>query len=283
MVNVFDYSDFRKYLSDYYEEKKKSNPLYSYQIIANKAGIKNKGFIYNIIKGKKALLKSNILKISQALGHSRSESEYFETLIAFNQATDNTSRKVFFEKMNTMKNSGKTTSAAQVLRKDQYEFYSNWYHVMVRLIIHLYEFNGDYKWLAKMIDPPITVAQARHSVQLLEKLGLIKKNDDGVYTISELNLTTGKDIMNIAFQNFHMTCNDLAKRAYTEFPLDARNMTGLTLGISMESYKKICEEIQHFQTKIIEITNADKEADRIYQLSFNFFPTSKSSKERKSQ
>jgi uncharacterized protein (TIGR02147 family) len=80
-----------------------------------------------------------------------------------------------------------------------------------------------------------------------------------------------------------MTCNDLAKRAYTEFPLDVRNMTGLTLGISMESYKKICEEIQLFQTKIIEITNADKQADRIYQLSFNFFPTSKSSKERKSK
>jgi uncharacterized protein (TIGR02147 family) len=283
MINVFDYSDFRKYLSDYYEDKKKSNPLYSYQIIANKAGIKNKGFIYNIIKGNKALLKSNILKISQALGHTRYEAEYFETLIAFNQANDSTGRKVLFEKMSSMKNPGKTTSAAQVLRKDQYEFYSNWYHIIVRLIIHLYEFKSDYKWLAKMVDPPITVAQAKHSVQLLEKLGLIKKSDDGVYKISELNLTTGKDVMNIAFQNFHMTCNDLAKRAYTEFPLDVRNMTGLTLGISMESYKKICEEIQLFQTKIIEITNADKQADRIYQLSFNFFPTSKSSKERKSK
>jgi uncharacterized protein (TIGR02147 family) len=281
MINVFDYSDFRKYLADYYEDKKKGNPRYSYQVIANKAGIKNKGFIYNIIRGKKALLKSNISRISHALGHTRYEAEYFAALIAFGQAKDIVGRSYLFEKMNTMKNPGKAKSVAQVLRKDQYEFYSNWYHVMVRLIIGMYEFKGDFKWLSKMIDPPITVPQARHSVQLLEKLGLIGKSIDGVYRISDLNITTGKDVTSIAFQNFHMACNALAKRAFAHFPLDARNMTGLSLGVSEDGYKRICEEIQNFQTKIIEITNADLKADRSYQLNFHFFPTSKSSPERK--
>jgi uncharacterized protein (TIGR02147 family) len=283
MINVFDYSDFRKYLADYYADKKKNNPRFSYQTIANKAGIKNKGFIYNIIKGKKALLNSNIYKVSQALGHTRYEAEYFETLIAFSQTRDAVGRKYLFEKMSAMKNKGKVKSAAQVLRKDQYDFYSQWYHIMVRLIIHMYEFKGDFKWLAKMMDPPITVPQAKHSVLLLEKLGLIRKGDDGIYRISDLNLTTGKDITNIAFQNFHMACNDLAKRAFTQFPIDARNMTGLSMGVSGDGYKRICEEIQNFQTKIIEIANADQKADQVYHLGFNFFPTSKSSPERKQE
>ncbi len=281
MINVFDYSDFRKYLADYYEDKKKDNPRYSYQVIANKAGIKNKGFIYNIIRGKKALLKSNIGKISHALGHTRYEAEYFETLIAFGQARDAAGGRYLFEKMSAMKNPGKAKSASQVLRKNQYEFYSKWHHVMVRLIIGMYEFTGDYAWLSKMLDPPITVPQAKHSVQLLEKLGLIGKDGKGVYRISDLNITTGKDVTNIAFQNFHMACTDLAKRALTRFPLDIRNMTGLSLGVSDDGYKKICEEIQKFQTKIIEISNADPQADRSYQLNFHFFPTSKSSPERK--
>ena len=67
MINIFDYSDFRKYLTDYYEDKKKDNPNFSYQVIANKAGVKNRGFIYNIINGDKVLSKSNTFKISQAL------------------------------------------------------------------------------------------------------------------------------------------------------------------------------------------------------------------------
>jgi uncharacterized protein (TIGR02147 family) len=281
MINVFDYCDFRKYLADYYEEKKKENPNYSYQIIADKAGVKNKGFIYNIINGDKVLSKSNIFKVSQALGLNRYEAEYFENLVAFNQAEDITERKYLFEKMSRVRNMGKATSTAQILRKDQYEFYSNWYHVTIRSIIGMYDFKGDYKWLSKMVNPHITVTQAKHSVELLEKLGLVCKEKGGTYRIGDKSLTTGKDIMSIAFQNFHMACNDLAKRAFTQYPLDTRNMTGLTLGISKNSYDKICEEIQGFQTKIMEIANRDEEADRVYQLNFHLFPTSDNAPERK--
>jgi uncharacterized protein (TIGR02147 family) len=280
MVNVFDYTDFRKYLSDYYDDKKKVNPWFSYQIIANKAGIKNKGFIYNIINGKKLLSKSNIFKLSQALGHSRYEAEYFENCVAFSQAEGVLERKNLLEKMNKAKNFGKAASQAQLLRSDQYEFVSNWHHVAVRSIIGMYGFKGDYKRLAKMVNPPITVVQAKHSVQLLEKLGLINKGKNGEFAISEASLTTGKDVMSIAFQNFHFAATDLAKRAIAVFPLKKRNMTGLTLGISEKSYDRICDEIQNFQTKIMDIANADEEANRVYQLNFHFFPMSDISPER---
>ncbi len=280
MINIFDYTDFRKYLADYYEDKKRDCPWFSYQIIANKAGIKNKGFIYNIMNGKKILSKSNIFKISQALGHNRHEAEYFENCVAFNQADNVLERKNLIEKMNKVKNLRKGTSKAQLLRKDQYEFVSNWYHVMIRSIIGMYGFKGDYKRLSKMVNPPITATQAKHSVQLLEKLGLINKKENGDYTISEASLTTGKDVMNIAFQNFHSSSTDLAKRAIVVFPMKSRNMTGLTLGISEKSFTRICEEIQTFQTKIMEIANADEEANRVYQLNFHFFPTSDISPER---
>lgn len=283
MINVFDYSDFRKYLTDYYEDKKKANPNFSYQIIANKAGVKNRGFIYNIINGDKVLSKSNIFKVSKALGHNRYEAEFFECLVAFNQAEDMAERKYLFEKMSQVKNTGKTTSEAQILRQDQYEFYSNWYHVMVRSIIGMYDFKDDYKWLSRIVNPHITVTQAKHSVRLLEKLGLISNGKNGAYKICDKSLSTGKDIMSIAFQNFHIACTDLAKRSFTEFPLDSRNMTGLTLGISKKSYFDICEEIQNFQTKIMEIANHDEVADRVYQLNFHFFPTSESAPERKNK
>jgi uncharacterized protein (TIGR02147 family) len=280
MVNIFDYSDHRRYLADYYEERKKKHPNFSYQAIADKAGIKNKGFIYNIVNGKKSLSKSNIFRISRALSHTRAEAEYFENLVAFNQAEDLTERTYFFEKMNTTKNQGKPASEAHLLRKDQYEFYSTWYHAMVRSIIGMYGFKGDFQRLAKMLDPPITVTQAKHSVRLLEQLGLICKSKNGNYSLSNKGLTTGKDITDIAFQNFHRACIDLAKRALTAFPLAARNFTGLTLGISKNGYARICDEIHEFQDKIMEIAESDEPADRVYQLNFHFFPTSDTDPQR---
>jgi uncharacterized protein (TIGR02147 family) len=280
MVNVFDYSDFRQYLSDYYEEKKMDNPGFSYQTIANKAGLKSKGFIYNIINGRKILSKSNCFKLSQALGLNQYEAEYFENCVAFSQTDNHLERKNILEKMNNIKNIGKLPSEAQLLRKEQYELVSNWYHVMVRSIIGMYGFKGDFRQLAKMINPSISPTQAKHSVQLLEKLGLINKEEDGNYTISEAGITTGKDVMNIAFQNFHLSCTDLAKRAISVFPVNKRNVTGLTLGISEKTYQQICNEIQIFQTKIMEIADRDEDANRVYQLNFHFFPTSDTDPER---
>jgi uncharacterized protein (TIGR02147 family) len=55
-------------------------------------------------------------------------------------------------------------------------------------------------------------------------------------------------------------------------PQDKRNITGLTLGISEKTYLKLCEEIQQFRSKIVRIAEQDGEADRTYQLLFNFFP-----------
>ena len=274
MVNVFEYTDFRKYLLDYYSDKKKGNPRFSYQIIANRAGIKNKGFIYNIINGQKILSKSNIFKISQALGHNRHEAEYFEHCVALNQTTDIFERKNIFEKMTGIKDAGKSASRAQLLRRDQYEFVSNWRHVAVRSIIGMYGFTGDYKRLARMVNPSITATQAKHSVQLLERLGLIIKKKDNGYDIAENCLTTGKDVANVAFQNFHLDCTELAKRAITVIPVAQRDMTGLTLGISRENYERICGEIRIFQNAVMEIANADQAADRVYQLNFHFFPIS---------
>lgn len=280
MVNVFEYSNFRLYLSAWYEDRKKENHRFSFQLIAQKAGIKNKGFIYNIIKGEKQLSKTNIFKLSKALGHNNYEAEYFETLVAFNQANDPSEKKYLFEKLTGITNKGKPVSEAQLLRANQYDFYSNWYHAVVRSIIGLYEFSGDYKWLAGMVDPPITVPQAKHSVRLLEKLKLIRKDKDSIYRISSTKLTTGNDVRNVAFRNFHLAWNDLAKRALEELPTDKRNVTGLTLGISEKSYEKICDEIISCQKKIMEIADEDDDADRVYQLNFQLFPASGTDSER---
>jgi uncharacterized protein (TIGR02147 family) len=48
MISIFDYSDYRKYLEEYYAEKKSENTAFSYQSLARNAGFNNRGFAYNI-------------------------------------------------------------------------------------------------------------------------------------------------------------------------------------------------------------------------------------------
>jgi uncharacterized protein (TIGR02147 family) len=158
---------------------------------------------------------------------------------------------------------------------DQYEFYSKWYHVAVRSLIGMYEFKSDYAWLARQVQPHLTPKQARQSVKLLLKLGLITRYKNGVFDITEKSITTGEEVTNLALQNFHVECSGLAAKAIGDLPRNKRNITGLTLGISENCYLRICEEINEFQKKIMLMADRDGNADRVYRFNFHLFPISK--------
>jgi uncharacterized protein (TIGR02147 family) len=282
MKNVFDYTDFRKYLEDYYCAKKADNPSFSYGYITSKSGFNNKGFIYNIFSGKKKLSRANCLKLSRALDHSKAEADYFENLVSFNQAGSHAEKTLFFERMGQIAPRGKGLTKTQLLRKDQYEYYSNWYHGVVRLLVDDYGFKNDYAWLARMVCPAISVKQARRSVALLKRLGLIVRSKNGVWRAAHKSITTGREAMGLAVQDFHLASADLAKKAILNETHEKRNVSNLTLSISEDTYTVICDEVYRFQEKIMDIANNDSKADRVYHLNFQFFPVSKSDPERKS-
>jgi uncharacterized protein (TIGR02147 family) len=282
MPNICDYTDYREFLKDHYREVKARNPNYSYQVLSMKAGFKSKGFLHNVIQGKRPISKKNIFGLSQALKLNKWETDYFENLVAFNRATRLQERNFYFERLSSIKTNGKTAWKPQVVRKDQFEFYSRLYNSVIRSIIDLHGFMGDYAWLAKMVIPRITPGQARKAVELMEKLGLIKKGKDGTYMVSEKSIATPPEIKTLAVLNFHRQSGELALKALSDLPREQRNMTGTTLGISKETYNRICDEITAFRTKLLEIAEADKKADTVYQLNFQFFPVSTKKSEGRS-
>jgi len=275
MPNIFHYADFREYLQDLYEEKKAANKRYSYKTIADKAGFQNKGFVYNLIHGKKNLSRTNLFRLSKALGHTQRERDYFENMVGYTLAKTSEEQDHFYKKMIAVNFPNKEANKTQVLRKDQYEYYSKFYHSIIRSLIDMHPFRDDFDRLAKMISPPITPGQAKKSVELLEKLGLIRKKPGGHYEVSDKIITTGKSVAGPGILNFHLETMGLAARAARELPKGIRNITGLTLGISAETYEAICEEIRDFRKKILGMAEKDDKADRVYQLNFHLFPVSK--------
>jgi uncharacterized protein (TIGR02147 family) len=115
---------------------------------------------------------------------------------------------------------------------------------------------------------------AKRAVRILEKLGMIRKGKDGVYAVTDKTITASREIVQLGLQNFHLQTLDLAKRALQELPKDRRNISGLTLGISKDTYNAMCSEIEAFQTRLLAMAEADREASDVYQLNFHFFPVS---------
>ena len=274
MINIFNYIDYRKFLADYYLEQKEQNHAFSYQFFSNKLGFKNKGFIFNVISDRKNLSKSSIVKISQAINLKPKEADYFENLVSFNQAKNLQERKYYFSKLIEIKSNRKGASKIRETRKEQYEFYSKWYLSVIRSLIDMHEFKDDYNRLAKNVYPPIKPKEAKKAVALLEKLGMIKKQKKGTYKITDKLITAGKEIVELGLLNFQLETLELARKTTQELTRDKRHISGLTLGISKNTYEHICEEIESFQEKIMHLAELDEEADNVFQFNFYLFPVS---------
>jgi uncharacterized protein (TIGR02147 family) len=274
MESIFAYTDYRKFLSDYYEHHKAVNPAFSYQLLSNKAGFSNRGFLYNVIIGSKNLSKSSAVKLSQALQLRPVEADYFENLVSFNQSKNLRERNYFFDKLNAIKSNLQGSATMREMRKGQYEFYAAWHISVIRSLIDMHGFKDDYRRLAKNVFPPIKPKEAKKAVLVLEKLGMIEKQKDGSYKVLDKTITAGKEIVQLGLQNFHLQTIDLAKKALQELPKDKRNISGLTLGISKKTYDAMCKEIEAFQARLLAMAEADGEAANVYQLNFHFFPMS---------
>jgi uncharacterized protein (TIGR02147 family) len=274
VVDIFTYTDYRSFLKDWFEWRKEANHGFSFQALAEQAGFRNKGFLHNVMSGKKNLSGPSALQLAQALGLRDSGAQYFESLVAFNQASTAQERDVLFQRLQTIRTTRKGVGAVRETRADQVEYYSVWYHSAVRSLLDMHDFGEDWAALAKAVYPRITPRQARESVELLLRLGLITRAASGRFALSAPTISAGPEILQLGYQRFQLEMNERARRAVESLPKQHRHVSGSTLGISRVSYQRCCEEIDAFRQRLLAIAENDSGADECYQLTVNLFPMS---------
>jgi uncharacterized protein (TIGR02147 family) len=179
--------------------------------------------------------------------------------------------------MSSVKVLAKDGSQPQLVRKEQYQYYSEWYHAIIRSLIGLYGFQGDYDKLAQMVYPSITSTQAKKSIILLENLGFITKDDQRGYRLVDKTITSAPEVISLAIHNYHVQASEVARKALNDLPRDRRNFTGITLGISSSVYLQVCREIEAFRTRLLDLAQNDvsnSEEQGVYQLNFQLFSVS---------
>lgn len=269
---IFEYLDYREFLRDYYKEKKDTFPAFSLRTFSDKIGFKAKDFISRVMQGEKNLSQQSIQKITSGLKFGKRETAFFEELVWFNQAETIEEKDSWFKKMQIELKIVRFTKSQHQLAFYQYQVYSHWRHLVVRSLIGMFGFDGDYATLAKSVHPPITIEEAKESVELLENCKLIKQQQDGKYKLTEKDITTGDRTSRIALRGFHQHCLNLGADSIDRDPPNMRNITGLTLGISQDGYQKIVERMNSFRKEIAQIADEDKNADKVYQMQLLLFP-----------
>jgi uncharacterized protein (TIGR02147 family) len=276
-INIFDYTDYRKYLSDFYQEQKQKRASFSYRYFARKAGINSVGLYKDVVEGRQNLGRALIFKFSAAIGHARKEAEYFENMVYFNEAKSADERMMFFERM--VAGQG---SRAKMIETSKYEYYHTWYYSAVRALLSCRKFKNDpadHKVIAKTLNPPIRPDQAKKAVTVLERFGFISRDKEGFYIVIDSAITTGivkpdRNVAALNVVNFQKEMMKLAQGAFDRFGSEKLSMSTLTLGISEKTALEIKDDLAALRSKIAGMAQKDTAADRIFQLNIQLFPVS---------
>ena len=274
MKSVFQYTSYRDFLHDYYEERKLAEG-YTYRDFAHDTGMNSSSWLLHLIKGVKNLSEESALKIAQALKLKKREVDYFMLLVKFTQARKSDDKDAAFQEMIALKKKLRLIKISEA----QYEYYTRWYYPVVRSLVSKVDFGDDFAKLARHLVPAITPAEARKSITLLKRLGFIKKDEEGKWAQSEAVISTGTEVSSLCVVNYHKQVSKLASNAFDNIPKEQRDISALTLGISKVDFERIRLRIQDFRREIVEIARSSEGADRVYQLNFQLFPVSASGDE----
>ncbi|MBU0504516.1 MAG: TIGR02147 family protein [bacterium] len=270
-INLFEYTDYRKFLQDYYKVKKQETPYFSYRYFSKIAGFTSPNYLKLIMDGERNLSPEGINKFTKALKLKPKEARYFRILILMNQAATHEEREFYTRQV--LKSKG--YKAVKPLNKAQYDYYSQWFHIPLRELVVRSDFNSDPSWIAHQFTPPLKETEVKEGIETLLKLGLIEKTKDDSFIQKDSSITTGDRVTGQAVKNYHRSMIVKGAESLDRFGADERDISSLTMGLSSKTVKKLKSMILDFQREVMHVVDQDEEIEEIVQFNFQLFPLTK--------
>ena len=275
MKPITEYTDFRQLMLDYYEDRKRRS-AFSWRDFSKAAGFTSSSYMKVVCDGKSKLSKIGVERTGVAMGLVGFEMEYFRALVEFGQAGTEDKKKAAYERMLSIAKVHKV----RVMEGDLFEFYDSWQNPVVRELAPLMP-GATPGEIAKMCYPEVSAAEVQQSLNFLTKAGLLKKAGDS-FTLAETSIKGTPDATRLALRGMHRMMSKLATPAI-DLPAGERNFSGVTMGVSRESYDRIVKVLDECRRQIIAIAAEDKSIEQVYRLNLQLFPLTKSVKESKNE
>lgn len=276
MKPLTSYADYRAYLRDLVEDRRKNGLPCSNRWFAQRVGMQSTSWLTSLLQGRKGLSQASALRLSKALQHSALQARYFAALVEFNQAKGATERQEFFLRLQATSR----LSDPQLLRETQFGYYAAWHHSAIRALIAMKPFHGgdgkvgDFATLGAALRPPLSAFEVQKSVKLLVDLGLVEKVADGSHAVTAPAVTTGRKASALQVDLFHQQTLRLAMEAMDRFPKADREHSSMTLGIAPALLPKVKDILAEARRRIGELAEASETARRVFQVNMQVFPLS---------
>lgn len=266
MPDLYAYTDYRAYLRDWAEQRRAAQAHVSMRFIAMRIGT-DAGTVVKILQGQLHLSPRLLPGVVELCKFPEREAEYFQAMVDFGKASTPADIRRTFERLASLKD-----VRALTLQESQYAFYQKWYHSAIRALVGVKPFDGDYKTLVASLLPPIRVAQAKESIELLERLSLIVRDGAGRLVLAEPLITTGEKWHGAAVREFQRQTIDLAAASLDRDPVALREHSTITLTLRRKDLAFLKTRAAEFRQDLLKIAEAANDEDAVFQVNIQIFP-----------
>lgn len=269
MKSVLEYTDYRKFIQDFFEERKRVS-AFTWHEFAVRAGFGSDVYLKYVSEGKKNLSSAGAKQAAAAMELKDFEQTYFELLVEYSHAKSDDAKRESFAKICSFAEMHKV----KVSSKSDFEFFSSWKNIVMREVAPALPGAKPLE-MAKACKPAITAAEVTEILGFLTKSGLLEKNADGGFRQTDRMLFMDSfDVKEIAARDLQVQMATLAVDAIKNMPKQERDISGLTLGLTMDACERIKQEIKEFRRRIISIAAEGDKTEQVYRLNLQFFPLS---------
>ncbi len=270
-LSILEYTDFRLYLKDFIEEKKKTHYGFSLRFLASKMDC-NPGFLHRVLKGERKLSPEYQLKLHKVLKLGKKEKTFFDLLVNFNQAKKPLEKEHYFNELKKYKK-----SKIYTVSQKQHALYGEWYNIAIRELINIipvYDTNdATCKRIANYLSPEVKLSEIKKSLNILIETGIIEKRVSGRYFLKEKLISTGMEIPVFTVQKILSQFFDLGKAAIERFARKERVVSTVSLSLSDEGYDQIKLKTEEYRKELLKIAENDMgKLNRVYHMNLQLFP-----------
>lgn len=270
LPNVFEYTDYRSFLRDYYRAAKKNKRKFSYRYLARRAGFSSPNFLKLVIDGKRNLGHDSVERIGDALSLKAEEHQFFANLVAFNQAKTAQDKNRSFARLAANRRFRK----ARQLDGALFDYLSHWYYPAIRELAGRSDFVEDPEWIAARLVPSVKPFQAAAALEALFRLGLLERDEDNRITRGDPTVTTGHELQSLAVGNYHRQMLKRASESIEEIPPDRRDLSAMTVCINSERVAEAKRRLREFREELMDFCDSDPNPEIVYQINIQVFPMS---------
>lgn len=273
-INIFNYSDYREFLRDFFDMKKRVNPSWSYGLWSSKLGLNSISSITMVINGQRHAGKKIQKSLITFFKFDEKEAYYFEELIKISKSSKNDPNLTIL-----MLEQNSELKELREKNTESVDLFFNWKAHCVKELTQLRDFFPSGSWIEKRTNGLIKKDEGKELLDELLKAKFLERsylNGNEIIAPSSTIIPT-KEVTKESAHSYH---KGLMENSFEAIKKDKnkRSLHATTLSLSTENIQKAKDIIREFQIEFSEqIESSD--ADEVYQLNIQFFPLTETEKE----